>query len=45
MLFVVNFQEDMKNGKKIDGDKTLYSTLDNHVFLDDDLKEVNTLLP
>ena len=30
------------NGKKIDGDETLYSTLGNPVFSDDDLEEVNT---
>ncbi|KAL4346208.1 hypothetical protein S245_038814 [Arachis hypogaea] len=31
--------EDMKNGKKIDVDKNLYSPMDNHVFSDDDLEE------
>ncbi|XP_061361630.1 CRM-domain containing factor CFM3, chloroplastic/mitochondrial [Gastrolobium bilobum] len=33
--------EDMKNGKEIDGDETLYSTLDNPVFSDDDDLEEN----
>lgn len=33
----------MRSGKEIDGDKTLYSsTLDDDVFSDDDLEEVNT---
>ncbi|KAK7329685.1 hypothetical protein VNO77_23860 [Canavalia gladiata] len=31
--------EDMRNGKEIDGDKTLYSTLDNPVSSEDELEE------
>ncbi|KAK7265379.1 hypothetical protein RJT34_32998 [Clitoria ternatea] len=31
--------EDTKNGKEIDGDKTLYSTLDSPLSFDDDLEE------
>ncbi|KAK8471066.1 hypothetical protein PHAVU_003G136300 [Phaseolus vulgaris] len=33
-------REDMKNGKEIDGSKTLHSTLDNPVSSDNDLEEI-----
>ncbi|GAU34786.1 hypothetical protein TSUD_205900 [Trifolium subterraneum] len=35
--------DDKKNEKVIDGDKTMYSTLDNNVSSDDDMEDLNTL--